>query len=293
MTFTSTSPSIDGLREIAGRYDAIVCDVWGVIHNGVRVHPPAVEALMRFREAGGAVSLLTNSPRRSEGVREQLLELGASAEAWDTIVTSGDVTRRLIVDAGRAIHHLGPARDRPLFEGLDVELVALDAAEAIVCTGLVEDETETPEDYRESLAPAAGQSLPFVCANPDLVVERGDRLIPCAGSLAMLYAQLGGETRMAGKPHAPIYALAMERLTALRPGLTKAKTLAIGDGMPTDVKGAIDNGFPLLFVTGGIHAADYRGQRGADPARLHAFLEGHRVRPEHWIDALQWHGGGA
>ena len=290
---SDAAPGIEplaGLAGLAARYDALLCDVWGVIHNGVAVHRAAVEALARWREGGGAVCLLTNSPRRNRGVAEQLAQLGAPRESFDAIVTSGDVTRRLIVEAGETVFHLGPERDRPLFEGLNVRLTALDEAQAIVSTGLFDDETETPDDYRSMLGEAVARGLPFVCANPDIVVERGDRLIWCAGALARLHEELGGTVRMAGKPHAPIYDLAMERLAELRPGLARDRVLAIGDGLPTDVKGANDNGFDLLFIAGGIHAAEYARVGRHDGERLNAFLSGNGAAAAHWAPMLEWGG---
>ena len=285
---TIAAAPLAGLSSLVGRYRALLCDVWGVVHNGEQVHPRAVEALTRWREAGGSVCLLTNSPRRNDAVAEQLAELGAPSDAWDTIVTSGDVTRRLIERAGEAVFHLGPERDRPLFDGLPTRLVTIEEAQAIVATGLFDDETEAPDDYRDMLSAAAQRGLPFVCANPDIVVERGDRLIWCAGALARLHGEIGGEVRMAGKPHAPIYDLAMERLAALQPGLTRDGVLAIGDGLPTDVRGALDNGFDLLFIAGGIHACEYRDGARFDGGRLNGFLASNDAHAAFWEAALTW-----
>lgn len=279
----------NGLADLAPAYGAIFCDVWGVLHNGLEIYLEAAAALSQYRAQGGRVIMITNSPRPKAGVVEQLVQLGAPDTVYDDIVTSGDVTRDLIRQADGAVYHIGPDRDLPLFAGLDVKLTAPDAAKAIVCTGLFEDETEVPEDYRSSFEPLVARGLPFICANPDIVVERGDRLIWCAGALARLYEEMGGETRLAGKPHTPIYDLAMERLEAIS-GETpiKANILAIGDGMPTDVAGALNNGFPLLYISSGIHAVEYGDPDTPDPVRLQEFLEEHEAAPTATMPRLVW-----
>lgn len=267
----STIGSIDALT---ARYDALLCDVWGVLHNGVTAWPEAHSALARVREAGKTVVLITNAPRPRAQVRQQLDLLGVPEAAYDDIVTSGDVTRALIAAGPRRIFHIGTERDLALFDGLDVELVEEFEANAVVVTGPYDDETETPDDYAETLARLRARNLPMICANPDIVIERGDKLVYCAGALARAYGLLGGRTLIAGKPHAPIYTEAMNRIAAARGGpVDRERVLAIGDGMTTDVKGAMDNGFALLFISNGIHAREY-GQPGApDPGRLAAYLE--------------------
>jgi HAD superfamily hydrolase (TIGR01459 family) len=257
-----------------------LCDVWGVVHNGETHFPAAAAALAQARKAGLAVVLITNSPRRNADVIAQLRVIGVPDDAFDRVVTSGDVTRDLIAEGPRKVFHLGPDRDVTIYDGLDVELVEEFEAQAVVCTGLFDDEAETPEDYAEMLARLRARNLPFICANPDIIVERGDRLIWCAGALARDYAQLGGRTLIAGKPHAPIYAAAMKAACeALGRDLTRNQALAIGDGMMTDVKGGADNGFDVLYISGGIHARDYGDPLRPDPARLAAFLEKHGYRP--------------
>ena len=282
---------IIGLDDIAPDYRAIFCDVWGVIHNGRDIYPDAARALKSFRETGGHVVLITNSPRPHQGVEEQLRQLGLPEGVYDAIATSGDVTRTLIARAEAPVFHLGPDRDRPLFDGLDVSFAPLETAKSIVCTGLFDDEREQPEDYREVLVEAAKRKLPFICANPDIVVERGDRLIWCAGALARLYDELGGETFLAGKPHKPIYDLAQEKLQAVSgSGMVKNDVLAIGDGVPTDVAGARDNGFDLLFIAAGIHESSYGG-REPDAAMLDRFLAENDAQPVAWMPHLAWNGG--
>ena len=255
-----------------GGHDLVLSDVWGVVHNGVRAHRPAVAALRAAREAGAAVVLITNSPRPREGVVQQLASLGVPREAFDAVVTSGDVTRALMRAGPRRAFHLGPERDLPLFEGTGVARVDETEAEAVVCTGLFDDESETPADYAAMLSRFKDRDLPMIVANPDIVVERGERLIWCAGALARDYRAIGGETRVAGKPHAPIYEEAI-RLGGEALGRAPRAALAIGDGLPTDVRGALDHGLPLLFVAGGIHQGKYGGP-DADPEALGRFLAG-------------------
>ena len=280
---------IAGLSAAGSDYRAILCDVWGVLHNGVSVYRDAETALVNYRQNGGKVVLLTNSPRPNDGVMAQLDQIEVSRDAYDEIVTSGDVTRQLIADAEGPIFHLGPQRDLPLFEGQNAELSDEEVCQTIVCTGLFEDETEMPEDYRQRLESLAAREIPLICANPDLVVERGDRLIYCAGSLAQLYRELGGETRVAGKPHAPIYKLAMQKLAELEGAeADKKNVLAIGDGMPTDVAGAIGNGFDLLYISAGIHSVEYGSPLDPDEARLEAFLRQNNVDPTLWMPRLIW-----
>lgn len=279
---------IDSLDSIAGNYSAILCDVWGVIHNGVAAFPTAVEALRRARVAGVPVVLITNAPRPSAGVREQIASLGVPDDAWDRIVTSGDVTRELIRTGPRRIFHIGPDRDLSLYDGLDIELVEEFEASGVVCTGLFDDDTETPEDYTEMLQRLRMRNIPFICANPDIVVERGDRLIWCAGALARDYGQMGGRTEIAGKPHRPIYEAALAAASdVVGRELTRNDCLAIGDGALTDVKGAVDNGFDVLYVSGGIHAADYGPALSPDPVQLDAFLDKHGFAPVAVIPRLR------
>ena len=283
------SKRISGLSAIASDYRAILCDVWGVLHNGRSVYRRAEEALLRYREAGGQVVLLTNSPRRNRGVALQLDELRVDPQAFDAIVTSGDVTRTLIKQAPGDVYHLGPERDLPLFGGLDKKLVSLEQCDAVVCTGLFEDEVETPDDYRDRLVALVERKIPFICANPDLVVERGNRLIYCAGSLAKLYTELGGQTLVAGKPHSPIYKLAMQRLEQLNgTPIPQEDVIAIGDGMPTDVAGALSNGYALLYISAGIHSASYGPPDDPDEQKLEAFLAHFKAEPTAWMPRLVW-----
>lgn len=268
------------LDDLTGNYDVLFCDVWGVIHNGVNAHPPAVAALQRARQNGVTVVLVTNSPRPFPSVAVQLLSLGVPDDAYDRIVTSGDVTRELIAEGPRKIFHIGDENELAIYDGLDVELCEESDAAGVVCTGLYNDEIETPEDYAEMLQRLRSRNLPFICANPDLMVERGNRLIWCAGVLARDFAQLGGRTLIAGKPHLPIYEAAMQAAIELRgKPVDKARILAIGDGVLTDVKGAVQYGVDVLYISGGVHAADYEVGGVIDHDAMLAFLEKHGSKP--------------
>lgn len=283
---------ISGLAEVADRYDALLCDIWGVVHDGVAAFAPACEALARFRRERGPVLLLSNSPRPAPEVDDQLRGLGAPDEAWSALVTSGDATRReLAARAPGPALAIGPERDAPLYDGTGVAFVETPGEAAFVsCTGLVDDETETPEDYRQRLQACVARGLAMICANPDRVVQRGDRMIPCAGALADLYAELGGEVVMAGKPHPPIYALAYAELARLaRRPLDRARILAIGDGLRTDVAGANAQALPLLFVADGIHSGEALGPDGGlDAKRIAALLATEGGRADYAIPALRW-----
>lgn len=279
---------IESLDALSGGYAAILCDVWGVVHNGVSAFAEASAALAAARARGLAVVLITNAPRPHGDVEAQLAAFHVPADAYDRVVTSGDVTRDLILDGSRRIFHLGPDRDLALYEGLDVDLVEEFEAASVVCTGLFDDDTETPDDYADMLARLRARNLPFICANPDIVVEKGDRLLWCAGALARDYALLGGRTMIAGKPHRPIYEAALKAASDVlgRP-VAAGEALAIGDGVLTDVKGAEANGIDVLYVSGGIHAGDYGDTLDPDPVLLGAFLEKHGHHPVAIIPRLR------
>lgn len=281
-------PIISSLEDILPRYCVLLCDVWGVIHNGVRFFPAATSALALAREKGAVVVLVTNAPRPHGEIFRQLASLGVPEGAWDTVVTSGDVTRDLIAAGPRRIFHLGAEKDLPIYEGLDVDLVEEFEASGVVCTGPFDDDVETPEDYAEMLRRFRARDLPFICANPDIVVERGDKLIWCAGALARDYALLGGRALIAGKPHRPIYDAALKAAgEVLGRDVGLGETLAIGDGMLTDVKGADDYGIDVLYVSAGIHAREYGDPQRPDPERLAAFLEAHGRQPVAIIPTLR------
>ena len=288
---------VGGLAELGTRHDVLICDIWGVLHDGVRAFEPAADALVRFRAAPAAggmrrVILLTNAPRPWAQVQRQLDRLGVPRHAYDAIVTSGDLTRRLISERrGEVVHHLGPERDLPTFEGTDPVFGTLEAADYVVCTGLAEDERETLADYAERLARMRSRDLTMVCANPDLVVERGDSLVECAGALALAYEELGGTVVYAGKPHAPVYDLALARAAALGGGgeVAKDRVLAIGDALRTDVAGARGYGLASLFVARGIHAGEMDdGPPEGRTERIAGWLGAQPVRPDYVIGDLVW-----
>jgi HAD superfamily hydrolase (TIGR01459 family) len=282
-------PFIDRLAPFAESYDAVLSDVWGVIHNGVAATPEACDALVRFRAKGGTVALITNAPRPGAVVSKFLDKLNVPREAYDTIVSSGDVSRAVISKRpGRNVFHIGPPRDLGIFEGLGLNFVSLGEADYAVCTGLQDDETETPESYRAMLAKMHERNLFMVCGNPDLVVERGDKLVYCAGAIADLYAELGGDVLYAGKPHAPIYQECLNRVTALRGHAPdRSKILAIGDSVRTDVTGATRMGIDCLFVTAGIHAEEVGRDRPNDAALSEMFASA-GASPKAVTQRLRW-----
>ncbi len=284
--------ALPGLSAVAADYDILLCDVWGVIHNGRESWPEACEALTRFNQQGGHVVLISNSPRPSHDVVAQLDGLGVPRDSWRAFVTSGDATRHeLAARAPGPAWIVGPARDDILYEGLDLKRAegAADAAFLSV-TGMIDDETETPEDYRDQLTQAAARGLELICANPDRIVQRGDKIIYCGGSLADLYESLGGRVTMAGKPYAPIYDLALEEAATLlgRP-VDRARVLCIGDGVVTDVLGANAQGLDCLFIAQGIHGDAARGDHGAiDAARAQALLTPENATARYAALDLKW-----
>ena len=269
--------ALSGLSDIAADYDILLCDVWGVIHNGRESWPAACEALSRFNREQGHVVLISNSPRPSSDVIAQLDALGVPRDSWRAFVTSGDATRmELAKRAPGPAWIIGPDRDWPLYEGLGLDTVpsAEDAA-FISVTGPVDDTVETPEDYRARLSAGVARDLELICANPDRVVQRGDQLIYCGGSLADLYESLGGRVTMAGKPFGPIYDLALTEAAALlgKP-VDRSRVLCIGDGVVTDVLGANKQALDCLFIAQGIHGDAARGADGRlDPARAADLLK--------------------
>jgi HAD superfamily hydrolase (TIGR01459 family) len=281
---------IERFAPLARDYDALFCDVWGVVHNGIVAYAPACEALARFRAGGGTVILITNAPRPGGAVERILDRLGVAREAYDAIVSSGDVTRNIVADRRSAsVFHLGPQRDLPIFAGLDVSFAPLETADYVVCSGLFDDTIETPESYRETLALMRRRALFMVCANPDIMVERGETLVYCAGALAEAYAALGGEVLYCGKPFSPIYQAARAE-AAKRRGAAPSlrRVLAIGDSVRTDLRGAASFGIDCVFVTSGIHAEEYGSRAAPDLASLNAIFAGAGVAPKAVTRGLVW-----
>jgi HAD superfamily hydrolase (TIGR01459 family) len=284
------APVVDRFASLAPGYDAVLCDVWGVVHNGIAALTPAGEALTRFRRGGGTVLLVSNAPRPGAAVIRMLDRLGVPRSAYDDIITSGDLTREFIAShPSRCVFHLGPERDRSIFAGLDLQFGSAEAADYVICTGLFDDERETPEDYGVLLERMHARGLLFVCANPDLVVERGDRLIYCAGAIAEVYAGLGGEVIYAGKPHRPIYDAALARIAAARgTPIPHTRVLAIGDSIRTDLAGAAALGIDGLFITRGIHAEELGHRDDPDLGRLGRFFADAGVTPKAVMRELAW-----
>ncbi len=258
------------LRDLVPGVEVVLSDIWGVVHNGLVAFPEACEALHSFRAQGGTVILITNAPRPADSVQRQLRKLGVADETYDAIVSSGDLTRHFVADhPGKKMFWLGPERDNSIYRGLDTMLAPLEAADYIVCTGLFDDETESAEDYRGMMLKARERQLTLICANPDIVVERGDRLIYCAGAIAELYRELGGEVIFYGKPHRPIYERAIELAAARQShAIELNRVLAIGDSVRTDLTGAHAFGIDCLFLTRGIHSEEFEGIDQFDPASV-------------------------
>jgi HAD superfamily hydrolase (TIGR01459 family) len=256
---------------LAANYDVVLSDVWGVTHNGITAFPEACAALTRYRENGGTVVLITNAPRRGEAVAKQLDELfHVPRSAYDGIASSGDVTCGVMAQRpDQSVFHLGPQRDISIFEGLSVRFAGVEEADYVVCTGLFNDDVETAESYRDMLGVMRRRKLFMLCANPDVVVDRGDRLVYCAGAIADLYGSLGGEVLYAGKPYRPIYEMALAKAEKARgEKVPLSRVLAIGDSVRTDLKGATRFGIDCLFVTAGIHAEELGDRDAPDVARL-------------------------
>ncbi len=280
-------PIINGMREIAETSDAWLVDVWGVMHNGAEAFQAAAEACATFRRQGGYVILLTNAPRPAPAVVAQISKLGVPREAYDGVLSSGDVSRGLVSSwRDKRIHHLGPARDRGIFDGLGIDFATSIEADIVVCTGLIDDTTETPDDYATALKGFRRRNVAMLCANPDLMVERGDRKVYCAGALAAAYEALDGDVVYAGKPHLPIYELA-ERM--VRDGLgrdvARDRLLAIGDGLNTDIAGAAAAGLRSVFVASGLHV---EGRRLSAEVVSELFSDVPKPWPIAALDALKW-----
>lgn len=275
---------ITSLADISDRYDAVLCDVWGCFHNGARPLPGAVAALRAFRERGGKVILLTNAPRPETAVEAQLAKMNAPRDSWDAIASSGGAARDAVRrgEWGTRVYHIGdPDRDEAMFDGSDVERVRLEDAETIVCTGLRNDRLETPADYNDELAEGVLRRLRFLCANPDLVVDVEENRYYCAGSLAQIYREKGGDVTEYGKPHPQIYQYARSVLTQVAGReIADNRILCIGDGIITDIKGAIGEDLDCLFITAGLAAAEVNEPDGTpNPEKLTAFTARHQLEP--------------
>jgi HAD superfamily hydrolase (TIGR01459 family) len=283
-------PLLPHFSEIAPNYDVILSDVWGVVHNGVEAFPAACDALMRARARGTAVVFITNAPRPNEAVGRMLDRLHVPRETYDAMASSGDVTRAVIkARRGQSLCHIGPERDHSVFAGLDATFETLERADYVVCTGPYDDEVEGPEDYRDRLETMLKRNLFMVCGNPDVVVERGDKLVYCAGAIADLYQTMGGEVLYAGKPYKPIYDMALDLAKKARGrDVPASRVLAIGDSVRTDLKGARTMGVDFLFITSGIHAEEVGGRDTPNVNALANVFAAAGDRPKAVMRHLAW-----
>jgi HAD superfamily hydrolase (TIGR01459 family) len=288
--------TLETFAPIADRYDALYVDLWGCLHNGYEPFAGAVAVLTAFRDKGGKIMLLTNSPRPRPSVARQLDKIGVARDLYHDITASGDASQFSLAagDVGYNIYHLGPERDLGFFADLPADIlgdhkinrVPLDQAEGIVCTGLFDDDTETPDDYRKTFLYAKAKGLKLLCTNPDVMVDKGTHRIYCAGALANAYAEMGGISLYFGKPHPPIYDLARQRLNALGT-IEDHRILCIGDGINTDIKGGIGEDLDTLFITGGLAAAETGTIDQPVPEKLETFLQGVQMSPTYAMGHLR------
>ena len=286
---------VNALSDISAQYDALFVDLWGCVHNGVRAFDAANKALIEYRADGGFVVLVTNSPRPRAQVEQQLADFGVARDAWDSIASSGDSARSALFlgAVGQKIYFIGTDAELPFFEPLkliddpiQISHVSIEEAEGIVCTGLPTADG-TPDDVRAPLLYAKQKGLKLLCANPDIIVDRGDKREWCAGAVAQAYTEMGGTSLYFGKPHAPIYDLARRRLSAIRPNIPDDRILAIGDGITTDIQGAIGEGIDSLFITGGLAAKETATVTQPDPEKLSQYVVEKQLDPTFSIGFLR------
>lgn len=285
---------IHSLSDISDRYDAAFVDLWGCVHNGVAAFPEAVAALQAFRAGGGTVVLLTNAPRPRDEVADQLRRLQVPDDAWDTIATSGDSARAAMFTGavGSKVYHIGTPGDERFFgplhlidDPVEITRVPLKEAEGIVCTGPFDAHAD-PADLRPDLLWAKQKDLPLLCANPDIVVDRGETREYCAGAIAALYTEMGGTSLYFGKPHPPVYDLARRRLAEVRPGVANTAILCIGDGPHTDIDGAMGEDIDSLFISGGLAAQETKTSQDPEESALNAYLTKENINPTYTIGRL-------
>ncbi len=286
---------IDALSDISDQYDALFVDLWGCIHDGITPFESAVAAMQSYRARGGAVIYVTNAPRHRASVAKQLDHIGVAEDSFDDIATSGDSARAAMYRGavGSKVYFIGQPHDQNFFDPLkiiddpvDITQVSLAEAEGIVCCG-PEDPMADPDVYRPDFLYAKQKGLKLLCANPDIVVDRGEHREWCAGALAKLYSEMGGESLYFGKPHPPIYDLARRRLAALGKDVPDARILCVGDGVLTDVQGAQGEDLDSLFISGGLAAAETKTERHPDPDLLSAYLQKEMVSPRYTIGKLR------
>ena len=286
---------IENLADVSARYKALFVDLWGCVHNGITPFPDAVAALQAYRKTGGKVILVTNATRPRASVETQLTAMGLPTDSWDVIATSGDSARSAMYRGavGNKVYFIGEDKDQSFFTPLnliedaaEITKVPLDQAEGIVCCGPFDAQAD-PDVYRADFLYAKNKGLKLLCANPDIVVDRGETREWCAGALAKLYTEMGGESLYFGKPHPPIYDLARRRLTALGDNIPDSEILAIGDGIFTDVSGAMGEDLDALFITGGLAAAETATKSQPNPELLKTFLEQSMLSPTYAIGFLR------
>ncbi|MEM8591583.1 MAG: TIGR01459 family HAD-type hydrolase [Pseudomonadota bacterium] len=286
---------IEELSDVSAQYDALFVDLWGCVHNGVSPFPSAVSALQSYRASGGIVVLVTNAPRHRASVERQLEKIGVAREAWDIIATSGDSARSAMFTGavGQRVYFIGEWHDQSFFDPLNliedptpITQVPLSQADGIVCCGPFDPKAD-PEKSRPDLLMAKQRGIPLLCANPDIVVDRGESREWCAGKLAQMYTEMGGTSLYFGKPHPPIYDLARRRLASLGKDISDSRILAIGDGINTDIEGALGEDIDSLFITGGLAAAETASGHQPDPAKLSAFLSSKGIEPTFTIGHLR------
>ena len=286
---------VNSLAEIADRYDAVFCDLWGCLHDGLTAFPEAVEALRGFRAGGGKVVLLTNAPRSRAEVAKQLVRFNVPEDCWDTIATSGDSARVAMFRGvvGRKVWYMGKPFDLPFFnppaivdDPVAIERVELDEAEGIACLGPFDPHAD-PEVNRPEFLLAKQKGLKLLCANPDIVVDRGEAREWCAGALARLYTEMGGESLYFGKPHSPVYTLARQRLEQIGASVPDSRILCIGDGILTDIRGALGEDLDSLFITGGLAREETRTERQPEQAALDSYVAQEQLTPTFAIGYLR------
>ena len=286
---------ITSLAEISDRYDALFCDLWGCVHDGLTPFAEAIAAMQTFRLKGGTVMLVTNAPRPHEPVRRQLERIGVPEDAYDGIATSGDSARAAMFRGavGENVYFIGQPQDQVFFSQLElienpvtITQVSVEEADGIVCCGPF-DSLADLEVMRPQFLLAKNKGLKLLCANPDIVVDRGDTREWCAGALAQLYTELGGESLYFGKPHPPIYDLARRRLDALGKSIPDHRILCVGDGVLTDIDGALGEELDSLFITGGLAARETKTENQPDPTALEAYLANEMMQPTYSIGKLR------
>jgi HAD superfamily hydrolase (TIGR01459 family) len=286
---------IESLAEISPQYDALFCDLWGCVHDGLRAFPAAVAALRAYKAQGGIVVLVTNSPRPRASVARQLDRMGVPSDCWDVIATSGDSARAAMFAGvvGTKVWHIGEPQDSSFFEPMQmldspapITRVPLEEAEGIVCTGPFDPQAD-PSVMRPEFLLAKTRGLKLLCANPDIVVDRGEAREWCAGALAALYTEMGGESLYFGKPHPPIYDLARRRLSQLGQTIPDERILAVGDGIHTDVQGGMGENIDTLFITGGLARTETQTKEQPDPGHLAQFLTAAQMGPSYSIGMLR------